>query len=72
MAGNAPLTSKINASAPAIAFRGPRLIDETKIPAASEKNNVFVNTRLMRQNSSIDTPPNSNGMASTGKIAISP
>ena len=72
MAGNTALISKINASAPAIAFRGPRLMEETKIPAASEKNSALVNTRLMRQNSSIDTPPNSNGIASTGRIAISP
>ena len=64
--------SRINRNVPAIALRAPRLIAETKIPAANEKKSAFASTTVMRQNSPIETPPSNNGMASTGKIAISP
>ena len=72
MAGNTAWISRIKRTVPAIAFRALRLVADTKIPAASEKNSVFASTNVMRQNSPIDTLPNKNGMASTGIMAIRP
>ncbi len=45
---------------------------EQNIPIASEKKRLMIETRTARQNSCTVTPPNSRGIAMTGKIASKP
>jgi hypothetical protein len=62
---------RISSIVPNIALRATRLTAETNIPAANENAKMSVTANTSRQNSMYVTPPDINGIASTGNKATS-